>query len=187
MKGTYVCRFQNVVLRCPTPRLHRFLSSHWPSFRFLSFMAFHNERHILKSARSISLFNTRTENWEVPVPTNNTEWPRNHWRSTNLSRGSVCALRIVYGVLQLSTGSHGYWVEVRWFVGHSVHEPAGLPSTNYWKWDVTSGQFHTTDALPKKKTPPLTTEQKLVGLTVLGDFEKRQTTWSCSEWNTIRG
>ena len=31
---------QNVVLRCPTPRIHRFLSSHWPSFRFLSFMAF---------------------------------------------------------------------------------------------------------------------------------------------------
>ena len=36
----YVCRFQNVVLRCPTPRRHCFLSSHWPSFRFLSFMAF---------------------------------------------------------------------------------------------------------------------------------------------------
>ena len=36
----YVCRFQNVVLRCLTPRLHCFLSSHWPSFRFLSFMAF---------------------------------------------------------------------------------------------------------------------------------------------------
>ena len=36
----YVCRFQNVVLRCPTPRLHCFLPSHWPSFRFLSFMAF---------------------------------------------------------------------------------------------------------------------------------------------------
>ena len=36
----YVCRFQNVVLRCPTPRLHCFLSSYWPSFRFLSFMAF---------------------------------------------------------------------------------------------------------------------------------------------------
>ena len=36
----YVCRFQNVVLRCPTPRLHCFLSSHWPSFRFISFMAF---------------------------------------------------------------------------------------------------------------------------------------------------
>jgi len=38
----YVCiyRVQNVFLRCPTPRLHRFLSSHWPSFRFLSFMAF---------------------------------------------------------------------------------------------------------------------------------------------------
>ena len=40
----YVCiyayRFQNVFLRCPTPRLHCFLSSHWPSFRFLSFMAF---------------------------------------------------------------------------------------------------------------------------------------------------
>ena len=35
----YVCRFQNV-LRCPTSRLHCFLSSHWPSFRFLSFMAF---------------------------------------------------------------------------------------------------------------------------------------------------
>ena len=35
----YVCRFQDVVLRCPTPRLHCFLSSHWPSFRFLSFMA----------------------------------------------------------------------------------------------------------------------------------------------------
>ena len=34
-----VCWFQNVVLRCPTPRLHCFLSSHWPSFRFLSFMA----------------------------------------------------------------------------------------------------------------------------------------------------
>jgi len=27
-------------LRCPTPRLHWFLSSHWPLFRFLSFMAF---------------------------------------------------------------------------------------------------------------------------------------------------
>jgi len=35
----YVCQFQNV-LRCPTSRLHCFLSSHWPSFRFLSFMAF---------------------------------------------------------------------------------------------------------------------------------------------------
>jgi len=31
----YVRRFQNVVLRCQTPRLHCFLSSHWPSFRFL--------------------------------------------------------------------------------------------------------------------------------------------------------
>ena len=36
----YVHRFQDVFLRCPTPRLHCFLSSHWPSFRFLSFMAF---------------------------------------------------------------------------------------------------------------------------------------------------
>ena len=36
----YVCRFQNIVLRRPTPRLHRFLSSQWPSCRFLSFMAF---------------------------------------------------------------------------------------------------------------------------------------------------
>jgi len=36
----YVCRFQNVVLRCPTPRLYCFLSFRWPSFRFLSFMAF---------------------------------------------------------------------------------------------------------------------------------------------------
>ena len=38
----YVCmyRFQNVVLRCPTPRLHCFLFSHWHSFRFLSFVAF---------------------------------------------------------------------------------------------------------------------------------------------------
>ena len=36
----YACRFQYVVLCCPTPRLHCFLSSHWPSFRFLSFMAF---------------------------------------------------------------------------------------------------------------------------------------------------
>ena len=38
----YVCiyRVQNVFLRCPTPRLHCFLSSHWPSFRFLLFMAF---------------------------------------------------------------------------------------------------------------------------------------------------
>ena len=35
-----VCRFQNFVLRCPTPRLHCFLSSNWPSFTFLSFMAF---------------------------------------------------------------------------------------------------------------------------------------------------
>jgi len=31
---------QNVFLRCPTPRLHCFLSSHRPSFKFLSFMAF---------------------------------------------------------------------------------------------------------------------------------------------------
>jgi len=38
----YVCiyRVQKVFLRCPTPRLHCFLSSHWPSLRFLSFMAF---------------------------------------------------------------------------------------------------------------------------------------------------
>jgi len=36
----YLYMFQNVFLRCPTPRLHCFLSSHWPSFRFLSFMAF---------------------------------------------------------------------------------------------------------------------------------------------------
>ena len=32
--------FQNVFLRSPTPRLHCFLSSHWPSFRLLSSMAF---------------------------------------------------------------------------------------------------------------------------------------------------
>jgi len=32
--------FQNIFLHCPTPSLHCFLSSHWPSFRFLSFMAF---------------------------------------------------------------------------------------------------------------------------------------------------
>ena len=36
----YIYRVQNVFLRCPTPRLHCFLFSHWPSFRFLSFMAF---------------------------------------------------------------------------------------------------------------------------------------------------
>ena len=38
----FVCiyRVQNIFLRCPTPRLHCFLSSHWPSFRFFSFMAF---------------------------------------------------------------------------------------------------------------------------------------------------
>ena len=38
----YVCMYQvqNVFLRCLTPRLHCFLSSHWPSFRFLSSMAF---------------------------------------------------------------------------------------------------------------------------------------------------
>jgi len=36
----YIYLFQNAFLRCPTPRLHCFLSSHWPSFRFLSFMAF---------------------------------------------------------------------------------------------------------------------------------------------------
>ena len=36
----YVFRFQNVVLRCRTLRLHCFLSSHWPSFKFLSFVAF---------------------------------------------------------------------------------------------------------------------------------------------------
>jgi len=36
----YVYRFQNVFLCCClTPRLHCFLSSHWPLFRFLSFMA----------------------------------------------------------------------------------------------------------------------------------------------------
>ena len=29
----YVCRFRNVVLRCQTPRLHCFLSSHLPSFK----------------------------------------------------------------------------------------------------------------------------------------------------------
>ena len=34
-----IYRFQNVFLRCPTRRLHCFLSFHWSSFRFLSFMA----------------------------------------------------------------------------------------------------------------------------------------------------
>jgi len=36
----YLYRFQNFFLRCPTPRLRCFLSFYWPSFRFLSFMAF---------------------------------------------------------------------------------------------------------------------------------------------------
>ena len=35
-----IYRFQNVFLRCPTPRLHCFQYSPCPSFRFLSFMAF---------------------------------------------------------------------------------------------------------------------------------------------------
>ena len=37
---SYVCRFQNIFLCCLTPRFQCFLSSHWPSIRFLSFMAF---------------------------------------------------------------------------------------------------------------------------------------------------
>ena len=36
----YVSQFRKVFLRCPTPRLHCFLYSHWPPFRFLSFMVF---------------------------------------------------------------------------------------------------------------------------------------------------
>ena len=36
----YIYIYQNIFLRCSTPRLHCFLYSHWPSFRFLSFMAF---------------------------------------------------------------------------------------------------------------------------------------------------
>ena len=40
LNKTYIYWFQNVLLHCPTPRLHCFLSSHWPSFRFLSFIAF---------------------------------------------------------------------------------------------------------------------------------------------------
>jgi hypothetical protein len=36
----YIYRFKIVFLRCPTPRLNCFLSSHLFSFRFLSFMAF---------------------------------------------------------------------------------------------------------------------------------------------------
>jgi hypothetical protein len=36
----YIYRFQNVFLRCLTPRLHCFLSSRWPSFRFVLFMTF---------------------------------------------------------------------------------------------------------------------------------------------------
>jgi len=38
----YICihLFQNVFLLCPTPRIHYFLSLHWPSLRFLLFMAF---------------------------------------------------------------------------------------------------------------------------------------------------
>jgi len=35
----YIYRFQNAFLHCLTPRLHCFPSSHWPSFRFLSFMS----------------------------------------------------------------------------------------------------------------------------------------------------
>ena len=38
-KYVYIYRFQNVFLCCRTPTLHCPLSSHWPSFRFLSFMA----------------------------------------------------------------------------------------------------------------------------------------------------
>jgi hypothetical protein len=38
----YVCvSVLELFLRCPTPRLHCFLSSHWPSFRFL-FEEFYN-------------------------------------------------------------------------------------------------------------------------------------------------
>ena len=37
---TLFFRFQNIFLCCSTSKLHCFLSSHWPSFRFLSFTAF---------------------------------------------------------------------------------------------------------------------------------------------------
>jgi len=39
-RNVCIYQVQNVFLRCPTPRLHCFLSSHWPSLRFLSFMVF---------------------------------------------------------------------------------------------------------------------------------------------------
>ena len=54
----YVCRFQNIVLRCPTPRLHCFLSSHWPSFRFLSFIVFliHSIQFFFDLSRALFCF-----------------------------------------------------------------------------------------------------------------------------------
>ena len=56
------CVFQNV-LCCPTPRLHCFLSSHWPSFRFHSFMAFPYNFHpvFLRSSSCFVLFRHPTK------------------------------------------------------------------------------------------------------------------------------
>ena len=49
---------QNVFLRCPTLTLHCFLSSQWPSFRFLSFMAFfiHSNQFFFGLPRALFCF-----------------------------------------------------------------------------------------------------------------------------------
>jgi hypothetical protein len=52
----YIYKFQNVFLRCPTPRLHCFLSSHSPSFRFLSDLLARNISLYFRDTKPVSSF-----------------------------------------------------------------------------------------------------------------------------------
>ena len=71
----YAHWFQNIFLRCPTPRLHCFLSSHWPSFMFLSFVTFfipsiqiHALINYLNSISRLPYCHCRMQSWNSSMP-----------------------------------------------------------------------------------------------------------------------
>jgi hypothetical protein len=97
----YVYRFKNIFLHCPTPRLHCFLSFHWPSFRFLSFMPFLilSIHFFFLSSSCYLLFRHTMPKPSDDIARQALEWnpqgqrgrgrPRNTWRRTVLKEAKT--------------------------------------------------------------------------------------------------
>ena len=125
-------RFQNVFLRYPTPRLHCSLSSHWPSFRFLSFMAFFIPSiqfffGLLRALFCVGIyFNAILCNLPSVIL-----WTWPYWGAQGRETPKRGSFSRIDGELRPDTPYHHHWPPRTWLSGNTGAPWTGFSTTQY--------------------------------------------------------